>query len=72
MSSQQTPTLGTDIAVRISAKFSREDKPEELKGKGSRERLERLLGEYRADDAKALKRFEEKFCMFVPTFVLNI
>ena len=42
------------IAATLSEKFASEDKPVELKGRGCRERLERMLDKYKADDAKAL------------------
>ena len=71
MSSQQTPRLERDIAARLSEKFSHEDKPVELKGRGCRERSERLVGKYKADDAKALKQFVENFlCLYLRSFLL--
>ena len=53
------------IATTLSEKFSTEDKPVELKGRGCRERLERLISKYKTDDAKALKRFVRNFFVFV-------
>ena len=54
------------IAVTHSEKFSSEDKRVELKGRGCRERLERLLDKYKADDAKVLKRFVGNFlCLYM-------
>ena len=47
------------IAGTLSALFSTEDKPVELKGRGCRERLERLLDKFKSDDAKSLKRLAE-------------
>ena len=45
------------IAETLSADFSIKDKPpEELKGRGCRERLERLLDKFKAEDSKSLKR----------------
>ena len=53
------PTKSADwekIAGSLSAQFSTEEKPVELKGRGCRERLERLLDKYKSEDSKALKR----------------
>ena len=74
MSSQHTPRLGRDIATKFSEKYSRENKPVELKDRVCRERLERLFDKYKADDAKALNKFVEEFSLLVYTyaFVLNI
>ena len=53
------------IATILSEKFSTEEKPVQLKGRGCRERLESLIDKYKADDAKALKRFVQNFCLYV-------
>ena len=53
------------IAATLSV-FSTEDKPIEQKRTGCRERLERLPDKYKADDAKALKRFVGNFlCLYI-------
>ena len=44
------------IAKRLSEVFSTETKQVELKGRGCRERMDRLLERYKTEDAKALKR----------------
>lgn len=56
------------IATRLNAAFSTEEKPVTLKGRGCRERLERLLGKFKAEDAKSLKRFVAncvQMCVYV-------
>ena len=53
------PSKSTDwenIAGVLSTQFSTEEKPVELKGRGCRERLERLLDKFKLEDSKALKR----------------
>ena len=57
-----------EIAARLSEKFSSEDKPVELKGRGCRKRLERLLDKHKAADAKALKRLWGIF-VFTCTYI---
>ena len=44
------------IAGTLSAQFSTEEKPVDLKGRGCRERLERLLEKFKSEESKALKR----------------
>ena len=44
------------IAGTLTALFSTKGKPVELKGRGCRERLERLLDKFKSDDSKSLKR----------------
>ena len=53
------------IAARLSEKFSSEDKQVDLKGRGCRERLERLLDKHKAADAKALKWFVGNFRVYM-------
>ena len=48
---------GEEIAKRLSEVFSTERKQVELKGRGCRERMDRLLERYKTEDAKALKRY---------------
>ena len=53
------PRKGADwekIAVTLSALFSTGEKPVELKGRGCRERLDRLLEKFKTEDSKSLKR----------------
>ena len=45
-----------EIAGTLSAQFSTEEKPVDLKGRGCRERLKRLLDKFKSVDSKALKR----------------
>ena len=44
------------IAQTLSTSFSTANKPVELKGRGCRERMERLLEKFHAEDTKSLKR----------------
>ena len=44
------------IAERLSKAFSTDTNKVQLKGRGCRERMERLLDKYKDEDAKALKR----------------
>ena len=44
------------IATKLSEVFSSEDKPVELKGRGCRDRTDRLLDKFKAEDSKSLKR----------------
>ena len=46
-----------NIATTLNVAFSREDKPVDLKGRGCRERKDRLIEKYRAEDIRPLKRF---------------
>ena len=60
-----------EIAATLSEKFFSEERPVELKGSGCRERLERVLAKYKADDAKALKRFVgEVLCLYMSLHLL--
>lgn len=45
------------IATKLNAAFSTEEKSVALKGRGCRERLDRLLDKFKTEDAKSLKRF---------------
>lgn len=45
------------IAERLSTAFSSEDNVIELKGRGCRERMERLQEKHKSEDGKALKRY---------------
>ena len=44
------------IAERLSKAFSTDTNKVQLKGRGCRERMERLVDKYKEEDAKALKR----------------
>jgi hypothetical protein len=44
------------IAERLSEAFSTDTNKVQLKGRGCRERMERLIDKYKEEDAKALKR----------------
>ena len=52
----EKPQEWEEIAKRLSEVFSTETKQVELKGRGCRERMDRLLERYKTEDAKALKR----------------
>lgn len=54
------PQEWDDIAKRLSEVFSTEVKQVELKGRGCRERMDRILDRYKEEDAKALKRSSKK------------
>ena len=54
----EKPQEWEDIAKRLSEAFSTEVKQGELKGRGCRERMDRILDSYKGEDAKALKRYE--------------
>ena len=49
------------IAGALSSTFSNEGKTIELKGRGCRERMDRLLEKYRVEDSKSLKRLDISF-----------
>ena len=44
------------VAEVLSQVFSTEDKPVQLKGRGCKERLDRLIEKYIQDDKRALKK----------------
>lgn len=46
------------IAINLNAVFSKDDKPVQLKGRGCRERMNRLLEKYRSEDSRSLKRYD--------------
>lgn len=50
------PAEWDQIAVKLSEIFSADDKSVELKGRGCRERLDRLIQKFKAEETKALKR----------------
>ena len=52
----EKPQEWEDIAKGLSEAFSTEAKQVELKGRGYRERMDRILDRYKEEDAKALKR----------------
>ena len=49
------------IAGILSTAFSTARRPVKLKGRGCRERMERLLDKFRSDDRQALKRYKDLF-----------
>ena len=53
----EKPAEWEAIATRLSAVFSSEEKTVDLKGRGCKNRMERLLAKYKAEDARNLKRF---------------
>lgn len=55
----QKPMDWDAIAQRLSGYFSTEDKPVELKARGCRERMDRLLLKYKQEDNQSLKRYKE-------------
>ena len=50
------PTDWEGIAGVLSVAFSTDDKPVALKGRGCRERLDRLIDKFKTEEAKSLKR----------------
>ena len=50
------PVEWDEVAAKLSQAFSTMERPVELKGRGCRERLDRLLEKFKSEDAKALKR----------------
>ena len=44
------------IAADLNASFSNVEKPVELKGRGCRERIDRLLDKFKSEDTRSLKR----------------
>ncbi|CAB4015161.1 Hypothetical predicted protein [Paramuricea clavata] len=52
----EKPNDWDEIATRLSEHFSTDGKPVELKARGCRERMDRLLSKYKQEDAKSLKR----------------
>ena len=52
------PTTSQDweiIAETLGTLFSTKDKPVELKGRGCRERMQRLIEKFKQEDARSLK-----------------
>ena len=45
-----------DIATVLSSAFSTPSKTVKLKGRGCRERMDRLIAKYRSDDSQSLRR----------------
>ena len=52
----EKPQEWEDIAKRLSEAFSTEAKQVELKGRGCRERMDRIPDRYKEENAKALKK----------------
>ena len=53
------PTSSQDweiISETLGTLFSTKDKPVELKGRGCRERMQRLIEKFKQEDARSLKR----------------
>ena len=57
------PQEWEEIAEKLSTAFSTEGKTVELKGRGCRERMDRLLDKYKSDDSKSLKRLVFVHCI---------
>lgn len=55
----ERPQEWEDLAKQLGQAFSTETKQVELKGRGCRERMDRLLDRYQSEDAKALKRMSQ-------------
>ena len=51
-----SPSDWDSIAEALSQVFSTADKPVELKGRGCKERLDRLIEKFNQNDKKSLKR----------------
>ena len=54
----EKPSDWGNIATKLSAIFSSEEKSVMIKGRACRERLDFLLKKYREEDVKALRRFQ--------------
>ena len=54
----QTPNDWDEIAHVLSEAFSTTEKKIELKGRGCRERMDRLLEKHEQEDKKSLKKYE--------------
>lgn len=52
----EKPAEWDTLAAKLSEAFSTDAKVVEVKGRGCRERIERLIDKYKKEDAKALKR----------------
>lgn len=59
------PAEWDEIAAILNSAFSTPSKTVQLKGRGCRERLERLVSKYREDDSQSLKRSVELHCVLV-------
>lgn len=57
VSAPDKPAEWDNLAVRLAYAFTTEESVVELKGRGCRERMSRLLEKYKQDDAKALKSY---------------
>ena len=51
------PSEWEEVAAALNSTFSTEERFVDLKGRGCRERMERLIEKFRADDAKSLRRY---------------
>lgn len=45
------------VATTLGTSFSTKDKPVVLKGRGCRERMQRLIEKFKQEDARSLKRY---------------
>lgn len=52
----EKPSEWDKIAESLSELFSNDEKKVPLKGRGCRERMDRILKKYKEEDAKSLKR----------------
>lgn len=52
----EKPQEWDEVAKILSNAFSTDDKPVEVKGRGCREKMDRILEKYKSEDTKALKR----------------
>ena len=53
------------IATWLNLAFSTGDKPVYLKGRGCRERMNRLLEKYKSEEVRALKRYALNIAMII-------
>ena len=61
VASRPTKPLDWDlIASKLNGVFSTEDVPVYLKGRGCKERMERLLNKYKTDDTASIRRYVHK------------
>ena len=52
----EKPQEWDEVAKILSKAFSTNDKHVEVKGRGCREKMDRILEKYKSEDTKALKR----------------
>lgn len=53
----EKPQEWDEVTKILSKAFSTDDKQVEVKGRGCREKMDRILEKYKSEEAKALKRY---------------